>query len=63
MEGGLFNSGTMVNLGAGDPLTNDGTLAPGGVGTVLTTTLTGNLIQPGSALPLTSMAAWRIASM
>ena len=49
MEGGLFNSGTMVNLGAGNFLTNDGTLAPGGVGTVLTTALTGNLIQPGSA--------------
>ena len=44
--GGLFNSGTTVDLGGGT-LTNDGTLAPGGIGTVLPggTTLTGDFTQ------------------
>jgi hypothetical protein len=41
----VFNSGTTVNLGAGNMLSNSGTLAPLGVGTVGTTTLTGNFIQ------------------
>jgi uncharacterized protein with beta-barrel porin domain len=45
MAGGLFSAGTSVNLGAGNTLTNAGTLAPGGAGTVLTTALTGNLVQ------------------
>jgi len=44
MPGGLFNSGAIVDLGGGT-LTNDGTLAPGGVGTVQTTALTGNFVQ------------------
>ena len=44
-----FNSGAIVDLGAGNLLTNHGTLAPGGAGNVLTTVLTGNLTQPGSA--------------
>jgi len=43
--GGLFNSGATVSLGAGNALTNAGTLSPGGAGTVLTTALTGNLVQ------------------
>ena len=47
--GATLNSGTMVELGAGNLLTNHGTLAPGGSGTVLTTALTGDLVQPGSA--------------
>ena len=45
MAGGLFNSGASVNLGAGNTLTNAGTLSPGGAGTILTTSLTGNLAQ------------------
>jgi len=43
--GGLFNAGATVNLGAGNTLANAGTLSPGGVGTIQTTALTGNLIQ------------------
>ncbi|AXK82305.1 autotransporter domain-containing protein [Pseudolabrys taiwanensis] len=45
LSGGLFNSGSTVNVGAGNALTNSGTLAPGGVGTLQTTTLTGNFVQ------------------
>jgi Autotransporter beta-domain len=45
--GALFNSGTMVNLNGGT-LTNAGTLAPGGVGTVGSTSLTGDFVQTGS---------------
>ena len=44
MAGGLFNSGATVDLDGGT-LTNDGTLAPGGAGTVQTTTLSGNFVQ------------------
>jgi uncharacterized protein with beta-barrel porin domain len=47
MEGGLFNSGATVNLGDNNVLKNDGTLSPGGKGTVLTTALTGDLAQTG----------------
>ncbi|MDP3538549.1 MAG: hypothetical protein Q8S26_07570 [Azonexus sp.] len=43
--GGTFNTGPLVELGAGRQLTNSGTLAPGGTGAVATTTLTGNLLQ------------------
>ena len=45
MAGGLFNSGASVNLGAGNTLSNAGTLSPGGAGTILTTALAGNLVQ------------------
>ena len=45
MAGGLFDSGATVNLGAGNTLTNAGTLSPGGAGVIQTTTLTGNLAQ------------------
>jgi uncharacterized protein with beta-barrel porin domain len=45
MAGGLFNSGASVNLGAGNTLTNAGTLSPGGAGTIQSTALTGNLVQ------------------
>jgi len=45
LVGGVFNSGATVNLGVGNTLTNSGTLAPGGTGTVQTTTLTGNFVQ------------------
>ncbi len=43
-----FNPGSTVDLGRGNALTNAGTLSPGGSGTVLTTALTGNLIQTSS---------------
>ena len=46
--GGTFNAGPTVNLGAGNTLTNQGTLAPGGSGTIQTTALTGNLVQSGT---------------
>ncbi|HEY0909934.1 MAG TPA: autotransporter domain-containing protein, partial [Bradyrhizobium sp.] len=45
MAGGLFNSGATVNLGAGNVLTNAGTLSPGGAGVIQTTALSGNLVQ------------------
>lgn len=46
----MFNPGTIVNLGAGNLLTNDGTLSPGGSALALTTNLTGNLVQTGSGV-------------
>lgn len=45
MPGGLFNSGAIVDLGIGGALTNDGTLSPGGAGTVQSTFLVGNFVQ------------------
>jgi uncharacterized protein with beta-barrel porin domain len=48
MAGGLFNAGATVNLGAGNVLTNAGTLSPGGAGVIQTTALTGNLAQTGT---------------
>ena len=45
MAGGFFNSGATVDLGAGNMLTNAGTLSPGGAGVIQTTALTGNLVQ------------------
>jgi uncharacterized protein with beta-barrel porin domain len=45
MAGGIFNAGPTVNLGAGNALTNAGTLSPGGTGVMQTTALTGNLAQ------------------
>jgi outer membrane autotransporter protein len=46
--GGLLNAGETVNVGSGNTLTNQGTLSPGGKGTIQTTTLTGNLVQTNS---------------
>jgi hypothetical protein len=40
-----FNSGTTVNLGTGNLLTNDGTVSPGGQGNIMTTSVTGSLAQ------------------
>lgn len=48
--GGLFNSGSIVDLGAGNTLTNSGILSPGGISTATTTTLTGNLVQNGNGV-------------
>ncbi|HVS26486.1 MAG TPA: autotransporter domain-containing protein [Burkholderiales bacterium] len=44
-EDATFNSGATVNLGAGNLLSNAGTLLPGGKGNLYTTTLTGNIAQ------------------
>ncbi|WP_170416506.1 autotransporter domain-containing protein [Ruegeria atlantica] len=46
--GGSFNAGDVVNLGAGNTLTNDGMLSPGGRGTIATTSVTGRLVQSES---------------
>jgi hypothetical protein len=46
--GAVFNSGTSVNLGAGNMFTNRGDLSPGGIGAFQTTMLTGNLVQTGT---------------
>ncbi len=53
--GGTFNSGMMVNLGAGNLLTNDGILSPDGVGTVATTNITGNVVQNAPGILLTTL--------
>ena len=53
MAGGLFNAGAAVDLGAGNTLTNAGTLSPGGAGVIQTTMLTGNLVQGASGKLLT----------
>jgi uncharacterized protein with beta-barrel porin domain len=45
LSGATFNSGATVQLGAGNPLNNAGTLSPGGSGVIQTTALTGNLVQ------------------
>jgi uncharacterized protein with beta-barrel porin domain len=42
---GVLETGTLVALGAGNALTNDGILAPGGSGTIASTELSGNLVQ------------------
>jgi hypothetical protein len=48
--GGVFNSGPTVNLGAGNVLTNAGTIDPGDPGNVVTTALTGNFVQSSSGV-------------
>lgn len=45
LAGGRFEMGEMVKLGAGNTLTNRGTLSPGGSGTISTVAMTGNLAQ------------------
>jgi hypothetical protein len=48
--GGRFDAGPLIDLGAGNDLTNAGTLSPGGMGVVSYTTLIGNLIQEASGI-------------
>jgi hypothetical protein len=55
MAGGVFNSGATVSLGAGNTLTNAGTLSPGGAGTIQTTALSGNLVQTATGRMLTDI--------
>ncbi|MFH1554766.1 MAG: autotransporter domain-containing protein [Pseudomonadota bacterium] len=45
--GGVFNSGRTINLNGGI-LTNWGTLSPGGLGTLATSTLAGNFVSTGA---------------
>ncbi len=44
-DGSLLNSGEVVGLGAGNLLTNQGVLAPGGDGALMRTALGGDLVQ------------------
>ena len=55
MAGGVFNAGVTVNLGAGNTLTNAGTLSPGGLGVIQTTTMTGNLVQTATGRLVTDI--------
>jgi hypothetical protein len=50
LAGAALYSGSVLNLGTGQTLSNDGLLAPGGVGRRLSTTLTGNLVQGGTGV-------------
>jgi uncharacterized protein with beta-barrel porin domain len=43
--GALFNMGATVMLGAGNTMTNSGTMSPGGIGNVFTSAVTGNVVQ------------------
>ena len=45
LDGGVVNSLSSLYLGTGNTFTNSGTLSPGGLGTIQTTTITGNYVQ------------------
>ena len=47
-SGSLFNSGAVVNLDAGNALTNSGVLSPGSTGAIQTTALSGDFVQTRS---------------
>ena len=49
-SGATFNPGTTVDIGSGNTLLNAGTLSPGGTGNLMTTTLTGNLVQTSTGV-------------
>ena len=55
MAGATYNSGTAINLGAGNLFTNDGALSPGGSNTIATTSITGNFVQTSSGQLLTDI--------
>ena len=55
MAGAVFNAGSTVDLGAGNTLTNAGTLSPGGAGVIQATALTGNLVQTATGRLLTDI--------
>jgi uncharacterized protein YhjY with autotransporter beta-barrel domain len=54
-SGGHLNAGATVNVGAGNTLNNGGTLSPGGAGQVMTTDITGNLVQTASGKVVTDL--------
>jgi hypothetical protein len=45
-----LESGPVLALGAGHALTNDGTVSPGGLGNVTTTSVTGDLVQTATGI-------------
>jgi hypothetical protein len=49
-SGATFNAGALVNLGAGNALTNEGILAPGGSGAVVDMILDGDFVQAAAGL-------------
>ena len=53
----MFNPGSTINLGAGNVLTNQGTLSPGGSGVIQTTALTGNLVQTSTGVFVVDLGA------
>jgi hypothetical protein len=55
LEGGRLNAGGTVDLGAGNPLNNHGRLSPGGADQVMTTSITGNLVQTSSGSFVTDL--------
>ena len=55
LAGGRLVSGATVNLGASNTLKNDGTLSPGGLDLVMTTNITGNLVQTASGKVVTDL--------
>ncbi len=48
--GALLQSGAVIDLGAGNDFENAGRISAGGVGTLQTTTLTGDVVQTGDAV-------------
>jgi uncharacterized protein with beta-barrel porin domain len=48
--GGVFNSGESAYLSSNGTLTNAGTVSPGGTGTILTTSLSGNYVQTATGV-------------
>jgi outer membrane autotransporter protein len=65
LQGGMFDTGAAVVLGAGNTLTNAGVLAPGGYYHLAATAITGNLVQTatgttGVDLDIRSVATDRI---
>ncbi len=55
MGGAIFNSGGIVNLGAGNIFSNSGIVSPGASGTIQTTAITGILVQNGGGILLSSV--------
>ncbi len=48
--GGLLQSGDFIKLGLTNAFNNAGTISPGGVGTLQTTTLTGDFVENGNSI-------------
>jgi len=58
LSGGTFNTGNTVTLGTSGVLSNAGTLAPGGKGQILTTTVSqGSLVQTSGGVLAVDIAA------
>ena len=49
-QGGLFNSGPLVDLTVGNTFLNEGTLSPGGQGTIQTTQIIGDLVLGATSI-------------